>query len=295
MALPGSCLSNYNWTIGSLSPLHWTLNGYVWMLMDTKSSTSTSPHHSNCKHLTYQCFLTPIFTLVISIGLEYINNSADRDSLVTLANSNNLALLYNPKSSASFHSSCWNTGTNPDLAFCSIDPESCLLHRRVLEKSQHQPLLTIPLRLTFPVSGRPVKRWNFCKANQSLYIFLTNKLTRSLPSPDLPDMNQVYQDFCTAISFAAKNPSHSVFVKLYTVLRHQVCIAKPKTFCNPWIMTILVELQQLYLPCLTRTAEIVGQRQFRTLTFRMLAERHRALFTTSLEGQSTPPSLSHSS
>ena len=32
-----------NWILFSQSPLHRTLNGSAWMLMDTKSSTSTSP------------------------------------------------------------------------------------------------------------------------------------------------------------------------------------------------------------------------------------------------------------
>ena len=32
--------------------------------MDTKSSPSTSPHQRDYKHLTFQCFLTPVFTLV---------------------------------------------------------------------------------------------------------------------------------------------------------------------------------------------------------------------------------------
>ena len=49
-------------------------------------------------------------------------------------------LLYNAKDAASFYSGRWNTGTNPDLAFASVGPNSRLTDRRVLEKfprSQH--------------------------------------------------------------------------------------------------------------------------------------------------------------
>lgn len=72
----------------------------------------------------------------------YNNSSVDGECLVAWASSNNLTLLHNPKDEASFHSGRWNTGTNPDLAFTSVGPDSRLPHRRVLEKfpgSQHRP------------------------------------------------------------------------------------------------------------------------------------------------------------
>ena len=46
------------------------------------------------------------------------------------------------KDAASFYSGRWNTGTNPDLAFASVGPNSRLPDRRVLDKfprSQHRP------------------------------------------------------------------------------------------------------------------------------------------------------------
>ena len=55
-----------------------------------------------------------------------------------------LPLLYNPKDAASFYSGRWNTGTNPDLAFASVDPNSHLPDRRVLDKF---PSHNIDLRL----------------------------------------------------------------------------------------------------------------------------------------------------
>ena len=74
----------------------------------------------------------------------YDNNSPDSECLAGWASINNLALLYNAKDAPIFYSGCWNTGTNPDLAFASVDSNSCSPDRHVLEKfprSQHRPLL----------------------------------------------------------------------------------------------------------------------------------------------------------
>ena len=68
------------------------------------------------------------------------DNSLDGECLAGWASINCLALLYNAKDAASFYSGHWNTGTNPDLAFASIGPNSHLPDRRVLDKfprSQH--------------------------------------------------------------------------------------------------------------------------------------------------------------
>ena len=47
----------------------------------------------------------------------YDDNNPDGECLVGWASINCLALLYNAKDAASFYSSRWNIGTNPDLAF----------------------------------------------------------------------------------------------------------------------------------------------------------------------------------
>ena len=82
------------------------------------------------------------------------------------------------------------TSTNPDLAFISIDSDSRLPDRHVLEKfprSQYQlSLVTSP-------------SFALCHS-----ISLTNKLARTLPPPDSPDMHQACRCFCNAISIAAK-------------------------------------------------------------------------------------------
>ena len=137
----------------------------------------------------------------------YDNNSPDGECLGGWASINCLALLYNAKDAASFYSGCWNTGTNPDLAFASVGPNSCLPRRRVLKKfprSQHRPSLITPPRFALSVSSMPVKQWNFRKAKWSRYIALTNKFTKTLLLPDSLDVDVAYQDFCNTIKKTAK-------------------------------------------------------------------------------------------
>ena len=129
------------------------------------------------------------------------------ECLIGWANTNNLTPVYNLKDAASFHSGRWNTSMNLDLAFVSIDSDSRLPDRHVLEKFpkfQHRPLLITPPRFARPVPSKPVKQWNFRKAKWSHYISLTNKLARTLPPFDSLDMDQAYQCSCNAISTAAK-------------------------------------------------------------------------------------------
>ena len=109
---------------------------------------------------------------------------------------------------ATFHSGRWNTGTNPDLTFVSVGPDSHVPDRHILEKlprSQHQPLPIVPPRLALPVSSKPVKQWNFHKATWSPYNTLIHKLAKSLLPPDSLDVDLAYQDFCNVIRTAVKN------------------------------------------------------------------------------------------
>ena len=108
---------------------------------------------------------------------------------------------------------------------------------------------------------------------------MTNKLARRLRSPDSPGILRLLS--CHQLCSKKIIPhdlrinyirAGTLSVKCYT-----------KSFCNPWMITSLVELQQLCLASLTRSAELVGQRQSRT------SERHGAFLTTSLAGQDTPP------
>ena len=138
----------------------------------------------------------------------YDDNSLDGECLAGWASINCLALLYDAKDATSFYSSHWNTGTNLDLAFPSVGPNSHLMDRRVLEKfprSQHQPLLIILPRFAMAVPSMPVKRWNFRKAKWNHYIALTNKFdAKTLLLPDSLDVDAAYQDFCNTIKKAAK-------------------------------------------------------------------------------------------
>ena len=79
----------------------------------------------------------------------YDDNSLDGECLAGWASINCLALLYNAKDAASFYSGCWNIGTNPDLAFASISPNSHLPDRRSLKSSPGHKIYIILQILKF--------------------------------------------------------------------------------------------------------------------------------------------------
>ena len=199
------------WTLYNQSP---TTSETEWLCVDVDGykivkiykPPPTQLQVSDLPVFTHPCLYAGDFNCP-QVDWGYNTNSADGDCLLAWASSNNLALLHDPKDEPSFHSGRWNTGTNPDLAFTTVGPDSRLPYRRVLEKfprSQHRSSLITPPRLSLPVPGRPVKRWNFRKANWSHYNSLTNKLARNLPSPDSTNVDQAYLDFCNTISKAAK-------------------------------------------------------------------------------------------
>ena len=134
---------------------------------------------------------------------------------------------------ASFYSGRWNTGTNPDLAFASVGPNSRLLDKRVLKKfprSQHQPSLITPLRFAMAVPSMPVKQWNFCKAKWSHYIALMNKYAKTLLPPDSLDVDVAYQDFCNIIKKAAKKTIPCRYQNNYILCWDAECEFLYKTF-----------------------------------------------------------------
>ena len=138
----------------------------------------------------------------------YDDSSPDGECLASWSSINCLALLYNAKDAASFYSGGWNTGTNSDLDFASVIPNSRLPDRRVLKKfprSQHRSLLITPPRFALAVPSMPVKRWNFRKAKWSHYIVLKNKFAKTLLPLDLLHVDAAYQEFCNTIKKAAKN------------------------------------------------------------------------------------------
>jgi len=163
----------------------------------TPTTIPTLPHPSlyvgdfNCQHVNW----------------GYSTTSPDGESLDSWAISNNLGLLYNPKETSSFFSRRWNVGTNPDLAFASLDQDRRLPDRRVLGKfprSQHRPSLITPPRFKVPAHSDLVKRWNFRKADWKRFCLLTGESVERLPPPDKPDIERAYQDFCESLLSAAK-------------------------------------------------------------------------------------------
>ena len=170
------------WTLYDQSP---TTSETEWLCVDVDrykivniyKPPPTRLQVSDLPVFTHPCLYAGDFNCP-HVDWGYNTNSADGDCLLAWASSNNLALLHDSKDEPSFHSGRWNTGTNPDLAFTTVGRDSRLPYRRVLEKfprSQHRPSLITPPRLSLPVPGRPVKRWNFRKANWSHYNSLTNR------------------------------------------------------------------------------------------------------------------------
>ena len=140
---------------------------------------------------------------------------------------------YNAKDAASFYSGRWNTGTNPDLAFASVGPNSRLPDRRILDKfprSQHRPSLITPPRFAMAVPSMPVKRWIFRRANWSQNIALTNKFAKTLLPPDSLDVDAAYQDICNTIKKAAKKTIPRGYRNNYILCWDAECESLYKTF-----------------------------------------------------------------
>ena len=207
----------------------------------------------------------------------YDDNSPDGKCLPGWASINCLALLHNAKDAASFYSGRWNTGTNPDLAFASVGPNSRLPDRRVLEKfprSQHRSSLITPPRFSMAVPSMPVKRWNLPMEGQwKHYIALTNKFAKTLLPPDSRDVYAAYQDFCNTIKKAAKRLSHAgIEITIFRVGMQSVNSSITPS-CSVLRETTQVWLLRLCLPSLTESGGIDGPRQFRALTSHTLVEK----------------------
>ena len=125
-----------------------------------------------------------------------------------------MTLFQDPKGNFTFHSGCWKSETNPDLAFARTETSSQLPDRRVLGKfprSHHRPSLITAITTT----SKPVKRWNFRKANWKRYGTITNNLAKKLPLPDARNANTAYQAFSSMTMNAAKQCAARGKRKLY--------------------------------------------------------------------------------
>ena len=191
-----------------------------------------------------------------------------------------IVFLYNAKDAASFYSGRWNTGTNPDVVFASVGPNSRLPNRCVLEKfprSQHRPSLITPPRFAMAMPSMPVKQWNFRKSKWSRYIALTNKFVKTLLPRDSLGVDAAYQDFCHIIKKAAKKLSNvGIETTIFRVGKRSVnpSIERSAVSCSFLRETIRVWLLQLCLSSLTESGGIDGPRQLGASTFHTLAEKH---------------------
>ena len=216
----------------------------------------TNLHLHNCKHLISQCSLTPFSMLVIIIvhmSTGVIEPAVPMESALLLgqalmALSLSMTQSFNPKDVAIFHSGHWHQPWSNICRCWSSQPctwQTKLKRSSLGPRSQHQLLLIVPPILALPVPSKPVKQWNFCKANWSHCNTLTNKLVKSLLPPDSPNVDPAYQDFCNVIRTAAKHSiprSHQIttyHVGIYIYIRSEVCsFLEPvlkKLESHPWL------------------------------------------------------------
>ena len=121
---------------------------------------SANHRQRDCEPWIYQCFLTPVCSLAILtvVMLTGVMMTTVRTVSAWLAGQILIVLpsYIMPRTLPGR----WNTGTNPDLAFASVGPNSRLPDRRVLDKfprSHHQPSPITPPRFALTVPNMPVK------------------------------------------------------------------------------------------------------------------------------------------
>ena len=137
----------------------------------------------------------------------YKTTNQDGESMAEWLSSADAVLLFNPKEPHSFISGRWDTETNPDLAFAKIIRQEPLPVRRVLDRfprSQHLPSLITTPSLIQSTEGKPVRRWNFRKANWTDFTADFNTATKDLPVPTASNIDEAYEAYCNTLQDAAK-------------------------------------------------------------------------------------------
>ena len=71
-------------------------------------------------------------------------------------------------------------------------------------RSHHRPAIIKVPSLVQPVPGKPVKRWNFRKANWESYAEETERRSAGLPDPETADADAAYAAYCQVLLGAAK-------------------------------------------------------------------------------------------
>ena len=154
-ALAGSSLSRKHglamffhdrlkWTLVDQSP---ATSETEWLCMDVDGYRIVNIYKSPPTRL--QAFDLPVFSHPVlyagdfncpHVNWGYRTSSAEDECLVPWARLNGLVPLHDPKDVTTIDSGRWNTGTNPDLTFVCVGPDSRVPNRRILEKfsrSQH--------------------------------------------------------------------------------------------------------------------------------------------------------------
>ena len=211
----------------------------------------------------------------LHVNRGYRTSSANGECHVAWANLNGLVPLHDPKDMATFYSGRSNTGTNPDMTFFRVGPDSRVPDRCILEKfprSQHRPSLFVPPRFALSVLSKPAKLWNFLKANWSHYYALTNK---QVCYQQIHRM-WIWPTRTSAIS--SKQHPKILFIAVVEIATYLIgmliAITSTGHFCSRLKEVTLMGLPLPCSPGSTKNAEIDGPRQFRLLTFCTLAKKH---------------------
>ena len=117
---------------------------------------------------------------------------------------NNLILINSPHDPPTFYSRGWKTTSTPDLAFSTED-----LHRGILREvgdqlggSDHKPIfITISSEVT--AADDPKPRWNYKKANWTIFAHKTNELTKDI-RVEGRDIKHVAKEWTDGILQSAK-------------------------------------------------------------------------------------------
>ena len=156
-----------------------------------------------CSRYPQPCIYTGDFNCH-STTWGYSSTNPDGAALEDWASMTDLSLVHDPKQPGSFRSARWGTTTNPDLAFANLGLHT--INRRVLDqfpKSQHRPSIIESSAAIKTVPTRPVKRWNFRKADWDSFTDHLNLAANQLPSP-ASDPDSAYSAWCSTILAAAK-------------------------------------------------------------------------------------------
>ena len=121
----------------------------------------------------------------------------------------NLTLINQPYDTPTFYSRCWHPTSTPDIALCTEDLHSITMREvgNQLGGSDHRPAyLTLEART---VQASTLPRWNYKKANWSLYRHRTSILTNSIQVYDR-DINIVIKSLTILFFRQQRNVSQKV-------------------------------------------------------------------------------------